>query len=408
MQGVKANDLAIKALKPRPREYEVAVREHRGLVVVVYPSSTKSFALRFRQDGILKRVRLNAPTLAQARSEWQAQRDLLKTGEDPSEKIRSARVDKQLKRHSARIETTIEKLIEDFIKNYAKPNKKSWKSDEQKLKADILPKWGRLKAKDIKRGDVKDLLKDVAKRAPVGANRLLAVVRKMFNWAVDEGILEYSPCARMTRQAPEKSRDRVLSDDEIRTLWNGLAKIDLSVASQLALKLQLVTAVRIGEATGATRKEFDLKRKEWLIPGARTKNGLEHLVPLSPLALEIVSSIGGDSEVLFPGERDGNSLRVDVISHDVPYLREELGMDHFTSHDLRRTAATHLGELEFPPHIINAVLNHKDRTVGAIYNRYKYAKEKRLALEAWARKLLKIVNEKDSKAAPKRSRRGTE
>lgn len=78
---------------------------------------------------------------------------------------------------------------------------------------------------------------------------------------------------------------------------------------------------------------------------------------------------------------------------------KKLEMAHFTSHDLRRTAATHLGALGVPPVVIDAILNHKDGSVGAIYNRYAYAKEKRQALEAWACRLSEIVREIGSKVA---------
>lgn len=392
MSGVKANDLAIKALKPRHREYEKSVLEHRGLIVVVYPSGEKSFTLRYRQDGALKRVRLSATTLAAARAEWLTQRAALKAGEDPAAKVLSARLDRKLKRRASRTDPTIDSLVADYIDLYAKQKKKSWRDDERMLNNAVLKEWSGIKAKELKRRDVIDFLHRIAKRTPVRANRILAVIRKMFNWGVKNEYVEFSPCTGVDKPGAEVSRDRVLSDDEIQTFWNGLPKSDLLPQTQIALKLQLATAQRVGEIVGASWSEFDLKKREWVIPGSRSKNGRENLVPLSPLAMELLNELNHDGRALFPTYGKEGMLRVDVVTHDLPEVIKKLEMAHFTSHDLRRTAATHLGALGIPPIVIDAILNHKDGGVGAIYNRYAYAKEKRQALEAWASKLAEIVS----------------
>jgi integrase len=408
MQGVKANDLAIKALKPRQREYEVSVREHRGLIVVVYPSGEKSFTLRYRQDGILKRIRLNATTLAAARAEWLAQRNTLKAGDDPFAKIQSARLDKKLKRRASRTDPTIDSLAADFIELYARPKKRSWQGDQRMLNNVVLKEWHGIKAKELKRRDVIDFLHRIAKQTPVRANRVLAVIRKMFNWAVKHEYVEFSPCTGIERPGAEVSRDRVLSDDEIKQFWNGLPDSGLLPQTQIALKLQLTTAQRIGEIVGATWPEFDRKKREWVIPGMRAKNGCENLVPLSPLAIQLLSELDRRGPALFPTDGKDGMLRTDVVSHDLPDAIKKLKMAHFTSHDLRRTAATQLAGLGTMPKIIDAILNHKDGSVGAIYNRYAYAHEKRDALEAWAGKLAQIVSPEESIAGVvpfKRSRR---
>lgn len=392
MSGVKGYDSAIKALKPRNREYEVSVREHRGLVVVIYPSGARSFALRYRQDGILKRIRLNAPTLSVARVEWQAHRDQIKSGEDPSAAVRSARVDKQLKRQAERSELTIEQLAEMFIQIYAKKKKKSWRSDELILARNVIPEWGAIKAKEITRRDVVGILDRIADRTPIYANRTLAVIRKMYNWAIEKGYIDTSPCDHVKGPAKEKSRDRVLAPDEIQKLWNDLDKTKMQDQVQVALKLQLITGQRIGEVVGASWSEFDFENREWLIPGARTKNGLENLVPLPAIAIDLIKQLERSGKYLFPARGKSGVLRVDGVTHQLVDAIEQLGMAHFTSHDLRRTAGTGITSVGTSRLVMDAILNHKDRTVGAVYDRYKYYKEKRTGLDAWADKLLKTVN----------------
>ena len=401
-RGVKANDLAIKGLRPRGREYEVSVREHRGLVVVVYPSGAKSFTLRYRQDGVLKRVGLEVATLAEARAEWLKQRGEVRKGEDPSARVRSARVEKQLKRQASRDAPTLESLAADFIKLYAKRQKQTWRADELMLQTVILPEWGGIKAKELRRRDIIDLLDRIAERTPVRANRILAVVRKMFNWAVERDVLDVSPCVGIKRPGAEVSRDRVLSDDEIRQFWNGLGTSGMPKRTQLALKLQLATAQRIGEIAGAAWAEFDHRKQQWLIPGSRTKNGRENLVPLSPVATEVLDQTDRDGEFLFPVTGKGGVLRIDVVTHQLATAIKKMEMAHFTSHDLRRTAATKLAELATPRVVIDAILNHKDRTVGAVYDRHDYMKEKRSALDAWSDRLMHIVSGKHATVTPLR------
>jgi len=388
----KASASQIASLKPRKREYEVGVAEHRGLIVTVYPSGARAFSLRFRQDGILKRIRLDATTLSEARAAWLKHRQDLRRGEDPAAKVRLARVEKQLKRQADRSAPTIESLAIEFVELYSKRQKKSWRADELMLKSAVLPEWGLIQARELKRRDVIQLLDRIAGRTPVRANRVLAVVRKMFAWAVERDVLEVSPCLGIKRPGAEQSRSRVLADCEIKVFWNGLVGSGIPTSTQLALRFQLATAQRIGEVVGAVWSEIDRSKGEWLVPSERTKNSRANLVPLSPLAASLIGEIClGPSDFVFPATRRAAALRIDVVTHHLGDVIARLGMAHFTSHDLRRTAATKLAELGTPRVVIDAILNHKDPTVGAIYDRHDYAKEKREALDAWAKRLKNIA-----------------
>ena len=390
--AIKANVLKINSLRPRDREYETAVAEHRGLVVTVYPSGARSFGLRYRQDGVLRRIGLSVATLSEARAAWLKHREDVRRGDDPAALVRSARVEKQLRRQADRAAPTVQSLASDYVRIYARRQKKSWRSDELMLQSAVLPEWGAIQAKEIRRRDVIDLLDKIAERTPVRANRILAVVRKMFSWAVERDVLTLSPCSGVKRPGAEVSRNRVLNDDEINAVWNDLTKGGIPKGTHLALRLQLATGQRIGEIVGARWSEIDLPKREWLIPAARTKNGRENLVPLSKLAIAIISEITeGESPLLFPARGEGKSLRIDVVTHQLHDAIERLELAHFTSHDLRRTAATRLAELATPRVVLDAILNHVDRTVAAVYDRHNYTAEKRRALEAWASTLQKIA-----------------
>jgi len=153
--------------------------------------------------------------------------------------------------------------------------------------------------------DVIDLMDEiVARGAPVQANRTLAVIRRMFNFAVDRDVIPFSPCHRVKPPSAENSKDRYLTLDEIRLFWNRLDSVPIQRRTALALKLLLVTLQRSSEVLGARKSEFDLENRTWIISAERTKNKRAHVVPLSPMAMNIMTELladASDSPFLIPG-----------------------------------------------------------------------------------------------------------
>src|SRR3546814_930408 len=162
-----------------------------------------------------------------------------------------------------------------------------WSSDV--CSSDLLAdnkKWGARRVQEIARRDIRELIDGIEERgAPVAANRTLAAVRKMFNWAVERDILDASPVAGIQPPGAETSRDRVLSDDEIRWFWKGCEEIGAPFGP--LFKLLLVTAQRRGEGRAMTTGQLDLGERLWTIPGKIAKNGQPHVVPPSPQAVAI-------------------------------------------------------------------------------------------------------------------------
>ena len=286
---------------------------------------------------------------------------------------------------------------------------------------------GKRKARDIRRRDVILLLDGIVERgAPIGANRTLGIIRRMFNFAVARDILDTTPVAMVKAPAKENRRDRILSADEMRTLWNGLEDAAMSPAIKLVLKLQLVTAQRKGEIIGAAFSEFDLEEKAWTIPAARAKNGVTHRVPLSPLALSLIKEaqvlVNEDAsrrraqlppeltilepKWLFPSPRGDAHVAPRAVNHALwracmpPEQRPQaarfskapaIGLTNIVPHDLRRTAASGMTALGINRLVVSKILNHVDNSVTAIYDRHGYDAEKRQALEAWGRRLQEII-----------------
>ena len=126
---------------------------------------------------------------------------------------------------------------------------------ERRIERELLPVWGNRAITTIKRHEIRELLREAAKRAPIGANRLLAVIRKIFNWALDEGIIDASPATRLAPPARERERDRVLSEAEIRSLWSAFDELGHPYGS--LFKMLLITGQRRREVSHMQWREID-------------------------------------------------------------------------------------------------------------------------------------------------------
>lgn len=296
---MKFTDRFILNLKPEVKI--VDIREGEGFGVRILPSGIKTFFFIYRKDGKRRFLNLghydqNAVsgergTLAYARKLYTAAKKKFDDGIDPL-------AEKEQTKEERRLAPTVADLTEEYIEKHAMREKKSWAEDKRALDVEVIPTWGKIKAKDIRKRDVVLLLEGVIKRgSPVMANRLRALLSKMFNFGVDRDIIEMNPCAGIKPLASEKPRERALTEDEIRTLWVALDD-DALVMSQgikRALRLILVTGQRPGEVAGLHSREID--GQWWTIPSERSKNGKSHRVFLTDTALDL---IGSGKEYAFP------------------------------------------------------------------------------------------------------------
>jgi len=398
---MKFTDRQIKNLKPSDKRYEVF--EDRGFGVRVSPTGRKTFIYLYRMRGEVNKRRLSlgtypAMSLAEAHRLYAEAREMVNQGIDPGAKAVA-------ERQEDRKAPTVAELSAEYLEKWAKPRKRSWMVDKRIIEKDVLPRWGRSKAKDITRRDVIRLLDGVAERGGVMANRTLAVIRKMFNFAVSRDILSTSPCTAVQAPAPENRRDRVLTAEEIKAFWLGLGRTRITEGIRLALKLQLVTAQRKGEVISSAWTDFDLDDGWWTIPAEKAKNGLPHRVPLSAMALNLLQTaktIAGDSPWVFPSPRGPRHITPTAVDHALRLALKTLEMEHFVPHDLRRTAASHMTGMGIPRLVVSKILNHVEKGVTAVYDRHSYDNEKRQALEAWGYRLQNIIQgaEEEGKVIP--------
>jgi integrase len=418
----KFTDPYIKNLKPQENRFEI--REGDGFGIRVTPRGVKTFFYIYQVNGYKRRMTLGTYpyiTLKIAHQLHAEAKSLAVQGIDPAEKRDKEKRRKREQREEYLRKPTIAVLAYEYIERHAKPNKRTWEQDRYLLNKEIVPNWGKKKASEITRRDVTLLLDRIKDRgAAIYANRTLALVRKMFNFAIQRDILNQNPCAGISRPSQERVRERVLNQDEIRKLWTALSpgNPDFYATSptRLALRLQLLTACRIGEIMGAQWNEFDTETGWWEIPASRMKNKRPHRIWLTGVALDIMiqlKELSGQSIWVFPspmvqGEHLLPSATNRAIRRSLRHFAPDdytpppskaelyrLDIAPFSSHDLRRSAATGLGELGILPHIVGKVLSHVDGTVtGRHYDKFSYDQEKRKALEAWARHLRTIIEGK--------------
>lgn len=389
---MKFTDSKIKGLKPK--EKRVTLFEDTGLGLRISPTGRKTFVHMYRHNGkqtMLTIGKYPLFSLSRARLEVANLKETVGRGVDPSQGIKA----KKIAHNTA---PTVEELVFEYIEKHAKLKKKSWKEDNRILNREVVSLWGDLKAQDIKRRDIVLLLDDIVDRgSPVTANRTLAAVRKMFNFAISRSILEASPCVQIEKPAKEKPRERVLNEKELKIFWDSLEQASMTKGIKLALKFLLVVGQRRVEVTSATWAEFDLLKGWWTLPGGKTKNGLLHRVPLTKMALEImkrVKELSGESPHLFPAPGGNKPITERAVTKAVRKNEDIFGLPHFTPHDLRRTVYTLMIESGINEKIVPRVFNHIEKGVKGVYNKHSYDHEKRQAMDTWSRKLESILTGK--------------
>lgn len=449
----KLTQVVIESAKPKAARYELPDALVPGLRLVVQTSGAKSWAVRYRHGGAPKKVVLGpmAPTIDGAEPEptmgapltlkgaRQVARDQLRvlaTGVDPAAQKRVAK--RQAREEAADDRDLVRTVSDQFLERYLKPRAKPgyYASTKRILDKDVLPLWGGRKVQSITRRDVLDLLDGVVARgAAVQANRVLAAVRKLFAWAVSRDIINASPVVGVKAPTPEKSRDRVLTDDELRWLW--LAGAEVAYPWGQFARTLILTGARRDEVAGMRRSEVSAEGT-WTIPAERVKNGRAHVLPLPTQAVTTLSSV---PRVLVPkadkdvpahkGVRDlvftttGRSSvsgyhkgkeRLDaamlaIAQREAKERGEDpadVTVDPWTFHDVRRTLASGMAGLGIALPVVEKVLNHVSGSFGGIvgvYQRHEYAEEKRVALERWATHVEGLASGAPSNVTPMKHRR---
>ena len=261
----------IESLQPKAKryvEYEENARGNGSLGVRVSTKGTKSWVHMYYVDGKVRMSTLGRfprMSVAEAHKAFADAALAVAEGGDPA---RAIVADNKRRREAPRVTD----LADLYMEKWAKPRKKSWRKDEAMLAKHVLPAMGDRRVGDIRRRDIVDLLDGVvAAGAPIQANRVLALVRKMFNFALTRDLVEFNPCQAVPRPSKERRKDRMLNDEELRVLLGKVPELKMWTPTQLALLFLLLTAQRPGEVLAAEWVDIDLEGRWWTIPAAKAK-----------------------------------------------------------------------------------------------------------------------------------------
>jgi integrase len=377
MQGVNLTDRNVRTL-PIPSGASRAEYWDRLLpgFGVRVGASRRTYVLMYRVRGRLRRLTLGQVgiiSLADARAA--ARRALADAagGKDPAEGHHRAPAGA----------VTFRNLAQEYLERHAKLRKRTWRDDERMIRTQLLPAWGSRAPEEIRRRDVIVLLDQVADRpAPIMANRLRALISKIFNFGIGRDLVDSNPAALVPRPGEERASDRALSDPEIQRVWAALRASDDFVMAGI-VEMRLLLGQRTVEIE--QMRWCDLDGATWRQPPEFTKNGKAHAVPLGPLALatlERLRPISGRGPWVFPSNRKKGSP-VRQIKKFMVELRKTSGVV-FVARDLRRTFSTGLTRLGVPQLTVSKLLNH---TIPGVtdrhYDRYGYDPEKQAAILLW-------------------------
>ena len=366
----------VENAQPAQERREIPDAIMRGLYLIVQPTGRKTWAVRYRLGGRSAKHTVGpypAFSLKQARDAAAAVLRSVAEGRAPRQHGAAAvahAVDQFLTRHGG--------------KRY-RPS--SLTNAKRRLERYVVDNWGARNLDSITRADVRAMLDSI--EAPIEANRVYSIVRKFFTWAVENDLIINSPVLGLRAPNPETSRDRTLTDDELRAVWLATEKIGYPFGS--LAQLLILTGQRRSEV--GSLQWTEIEGDTWIIPKERAKNGRRHEVPLSKQAIAIINAlprIGDRYAITLNGQKPLNNWKKDKDRLDglAPPL------DKWTLHDLRRTVASGMAKLGVSLVVIEKVLNHVSGSLGGIvgvYQRHEFADEKRQALQLWADHVERLV-----------------
>ena len=348
----------IETLRPAEEPYRVPDQRCKGLAVRVSPSGVKTWdlAYRIRGTGKMRRLSLGRTSdvgLEQARERANELTSAARGGRDLIGEEGEAR-------DAAASRITVASLIDLYLRRRVLGRLRTAKTIESRLRRTLTPILQQYAA-DISRRDIRELLNamvDVGKGREAEKRR--QVCTAMFRWALSQDIVAADPTAGLEAYDRGTPRDRVLTVEEIETLWKWLDTDALSLEAADILKLELLTGARCGEISGLRAEEIDRNKWVWTLPAQRSKNGRQRVTPIVGAAREMLERrlSGVENGPLFMLEK-GVVVTSAHIGHYLLTRRTTLPIAIFTSHDLRRTFATMLAEMGIALELVAAIVGHE-------------------------------------------------
>ena len=395
----------IETLRPAEAPYRVPDQRCKGLAVRVAPSGVKTWdlAYRIRGTGKMRRLSLGRTidvSLEQARERANELTTAARGGRDLVAEEEDAR-------GAAASRVTVEKLIDLYLRRRVVGRLRTAKSIESRLRRTLAPIVERYAA-DICRRDIRGILDNIVDQGKGReAEKRRQVCTAMFRWALSQDIVAAEPTAGLEAYDRGTPRDRVLSVEEIETLWRWLDTDALSLEAADILKLELLTGARCGEISGICAEEIERDKWLWSLPARRSKNKKPRVTPILGAARELLQPRleGTEKGPLFVLE-NGSVMNSAHLGHYLLTRRSKLPIATFATHDLRRTFATMLAEMGIALDLVAAIVGHESggkdtRTLVRHYVHTDMLERKAQALKAWDDRLKGIVmGEATAKVVP--------
>lgn len=341
----------VESIVPDPKKItKYWDEELRRFGVIVMPSGRRTYCIEYRnEDRIQKRIKIGIHgqiTAEEARNLAKVKLGQVAHGDDIAEQTKKIR---NL--------PTFSELADDYLKTHGKKKReKSFSEDQRLLKSHILPVLGSLKVANITRRQIEEIHLKMSS-SPYQANRIIALLSKIFSIAVSWGVCDENPVKGIQKYQEEK-RDRWLSEKELERFWEVLDNHPKSL-SVCVFKFLLLTGARKGEALSATWDQFNLEKGVWTKPSHLTKQKKTEHLPLSELTLALlrhVKALSGDSVFVFPGRLPGQPIK--ELKTIWKTLLKEAKIDNVRIHDLRHTHASHLVSSGLSLSIVGKLLGH--------------------------------------------------
>ena len=357
-----------------PPEQRVSLSDGRGLELLVTPELNSTWSFTYRFDGRKTRYTIGpypSVKLKDARVIADKLRNQIANGVNPQQKKLQARKPDNV---------LVSDCYNQFLERYLKENLKTWKEYDRRMRCDFIPAVGR---KDITKLQKTDLLKIIDRimdrKAPVLANRMLQYMSKFFNWSVGRGYLETNPAHGIPKPAKERSRERVLSLDEVRAIYSASDALGSVIGA--FVKILILTGQRRSEISNL--KWDELTDNQINISAARNKSGRVIITPLTKRALLVLNRIPrNDGEYVF--STTGGHSPIGNFSTIKARLQKHSQTGDWTYHDFRRAITTYSAEIGFSRFEISSMLNHTDHSVTAIYDRSNNYRIKMQVLDFWS------------------------
>lgn len=391
---INFTDTFIKRIKPQEKRMEKF--EGAGFGILIYPTGTKSWIYRYKINNKKDTIIFGhypEMTLSDARKRFHELREIRRSGTNPKTLIQQEQNQEK---------NTVKKLFMSWYVNYVEKNRKKPLQIKQQIEADIIPLLGDMELEKVKPMDITRALDNIVHRgAPIHANRVLSSLKQAFNYAVSRGSMQNNPAGSIRARdigGLEKPRERFLTLDEIKSIWQFLDtdQSKMSLQTKSAIKIIILTGVRTAEIRLAKWSEFNFKDSLWTIPPENTKGAITvkiHLSKLTKLVLEELKSIS-DSPFVLPSFVLNQPLDENALPRAIRRIQTRIGIPMWTAHDLRRTFATQLGErLNVDPVVIEKCLGHKMPRIMATYNKNEMLPQRKDALEGWAKCIQDFIGE---------------